>query len=323
MIVCPFDDLDLPDLVYTINYNKPVTNRHILYCAIPCQIKDKYEELDVISVRWQGLHKGETGGFFPSGMIIDFWLDGKRRHTKVYHSGVVHMSGVPSQDMAVKIATELGNILSAANEYINSTIGSRRFKKATDWLVDNSVGDEFECVNTFKLKNDTELGSMEFCKCVTENSIRWPTTVPDEYKSVLGHYKVLCDDLISNNNAAHTALVSRVDIFLDAQRCDDEYIISTVNLCNSVYRYKLGYPLDRYKFADVLANLQYDVHYPSSSIAEVIVSMTVDDVVVTFRFYPKGSVNLNSCVIKASKKAYEIIMADIAAHCDVFKLTAL
>lgn len=315
-----FNSLADPDLVYTINYTSTISNRHMIYCAIPCQIQDTYEDLDVISVRWRNLRKGKKGGFFPSGMIVDFWLDGKARHTKVNQTGAIQMTGVPSQAMAEKIANSLAVILGGANDYINSTVESKRFRRATDWLIDNSEGEQFDCINTFTLKADAELGNMEFCKIVVENRIQWPQDIPAEHADILEYFKVLCDDLLSNNNACHVALVSRIKMFTSGTKCNNTYVIDRIRLCNAVYRYNLGYFLDRYKFADCLAALQYDVHYPSSSITEVVVYMTIHNVIATFRFYPKGAVNLNCVNLKIAKQAYDIIMADIVCNRCMFEL---
>jgi hypothetical protein len=283
-------------------------------------VKDKYEDGDVMSVRWNGLYKGIQGGYFPSSMIVDFWLDGKRRYTRVNRTGSVQMCEVTSDKMVLKLVEQVSAILTNANRYVNSVIGSDDFKEATDWLIANSVGEQFECISTFKLKNDPNLGNMEFCKTAIENSIAWPDKVPRKYRHILNELKSVSSDLLCNNNACHLALVSRIKTLISAKPCLDTYVVDTIKMCNAMYMYHLGYIVNRYEFADVLEELGYDVHYPSISSSEVIVYVTIKEVKCTFFFYPKGSVGLSCTSIKRGRQAYNKLMPDVTLHRHRFEL---
>ena len=315
-----FEDLDSPNMVYTANFTAPIPNRHTIYCGIPCTVQSEYEDGDVVSVRWNGLYKGVKGGYFPNTMIIDFWLEGKCRYTRVNRTGSIQMCEVPNKEMALKLVANVAAILTNANRYVNNVVDSVEFKEATDWLIDNSVGEEFGCVSTFKLKNDPNLGKMEFCKIVPEKSIAWPEVIPRKYRRLLNEFKNVSDDLLCNNNACHLALVARVNTLITATPCDDVYIVDSIKVCNAMYMYHLGYVANRYEFADVLEELGYDVHYPSTSSSEVIVYLTIDDIKATFLFYPKGSVGLSCTVIKKARLAYNKLMTDVHANRHRFEL---
>lgn len=306
-----FDELPKLYMVYNVAFEEGIPNRHTIYCSIPCREKETYNEGDVMSVRWNGLYKGIKGKYFPNTMNIDFWLDGERRYTRVNRTGTVQICAVTSTELLDKIIKKLSEILTNADNYANSVAGNKEFKRATKWLLENTVGNEFECVTTFKLKRNPNLGNMEFCKYVTENKIAWPSTAPAKYKSIITKFKKVSTDILYNNNACHNSLVSRVDTLYNSEISTNSYTVSEIKLCNAVYRFPLGYVLNRYAFAECLLDLGYDVNYPSTSSSEVIVYVKIEDVKCTFFFYPKGSVTLNSGSIECARKAYDMLITDV------------
>lgn len=306
--------------VYVVKYNKEILNRSLLYCAMPCVRKQSYQEGDLCSVRWQNLCKGKPGGFFQSAMIVHIWLDGSEWHTKVNRSGAIHMTGVPSEEMARRIANKLSQILTSAAEYINWASSCPLFREAADWLIENSIGPMFPCVNTFALKNDADLGSMEFCEIKDEPSITWPASYPPKYTQILEHLRVLCDDVVRNTNAPHGALESRIRTFIDADPQQGGYVIAGVKFCNVVYRSNLGYRVNRYKLEAFLTKLGYDVHYPNIVAPYVTVYFSTEEGTAKVEFGGTGSVALSCTSNTMAERTYVELMSVMCSNCSVFAM---
>lgn len=300
--------------VYVVQYNKEVLDRSTIYCAIPCLLKDKYEDGEPCSVRWQKLCKGKPGGFFPSGMIVDMWLDGEAWHTKVYKSGAVHMTGIPDKETAIRLAKALGRILNNACEYINEMRKSQLFEEAVRWLIDNSIGPVFQCISMFSLPNNLDLGTMEFSKATQERSIAWPDNIPQKYKAIIDTMRVLCDDTLRNTNAPHCALVSRIETFLNANYQKGGYEVVSARLCNAIYNTNLGCHINRYELNNIFETIGYDTHFSNTTTSEVQVFVKIDDVVAKFYFYPGGAVRLSCTSEEVAKKAFVKVMEDVRAN---------
>lgn len=302
--------------VHVVSLDKHVLNRSLLYCAIPCVVKDTYKDGETCSIRWQGLCKGNKGGFFPSAMIVQMWHRGKEWHTKVNRTGAIHMTGIPNKETAIEITELIAQLLSNAAKYINSVSSCPTFAEAMEWLSANSTGPVFECVSTFTLRADKDLGSMEFCKVTPETSIKWPDVVPRKYSKVVGHMKILCDDLLRNTNAAHCALLSRIHMFIGADHQEEAYMVSGSRLCNSICRDNLGKPINRYELVDVLTNEGYDTYFPNSATSEVVVHMKVNGVSAKFRFDPCGAIGVHCADNDIADRVYATVMKVVNANID-------
>lgn len=306
--------LPQPGQVYIVQYNKEVLDRSVLYCAIPCIMKEKYDEMEPCSVRWQKLRKGKPGGFFPSAMIVHIWYKGKEWHTKVNKIGAIHMVGYPDKATAIDVAGILARILNDAGAYVNSVRESRSFREATQWLLSNSIGNNFQCVSTFTLPSNTDLGTMEFCKTTSEKSILWPESVPAKYKAILDKLRILCDDILSNTNASHCALVSRVDTLLKSSHQEGGYVVESSRLCNSIYNTNLGCRINRYELVNVLGTIGYNTHYSNMTTSEVQVFVNIDGVEAKFFFYPAGAVRLSCTSEEVAERAYFKVMKDVRSN---------
>jgi len=314
-----------------------------LYCAISCQLKEKYEEGEVHSVRWEGsgqkFTKGYPGGFFPNAMIIDLWMYQRNQHTKVFlKKGTIQLCGMPTKEAGEKIANRITEIINQASEYINklsTDIAYRQqFQEASSWLIDNSLGPEGDIIESFFLKNDSEFGNMKICKKVTVPLLKLPAinSVPEKFKDILKDLYDRCDDL-ECSIVPHKALIARINSLLSYSKMVDNYHVTNVGICSFIYDYNIGMMIDRYTMEQKMKSLGYDTYYPNDCSSYVLIHIisnlkfNVDELVrkdksglEKFKFYPFGAVRHTGPSIDLMRDSYTKIMNDLYKMRDQIKI---
>jgi hypothetical protein len=336
-----FDEIPASSVVMLGHTSTIIKNRAALYCAIPCYVKDRYNDGDVVSLRLDGFYKGKVGGYFPNALIFDIWYNGDTHHTKLFSTRNIQQCGMPSEEAGILIVKSIINIVNKANEYIvrlNQDKNYRHlFRQATRWLINNSLGPEISVIETFKLSKNNELGKMEFASYAQKATITWPrcpthplikstslAEIPLEYQDILYELIERCDDLVNNKEATHTALVDRISNLMSYQPFAEDYRFVKSTRSAIINRYDLGIHIDRYRLTELLIEMGYDAYFANGSSAHVSVDITSDlkfdenelsrddkSGAERYAFYPKGSVKHNGCTIDLMRDTYTRLMTDV------------
>ncbi len=322
----PFDQLTERQMVFVGIISSEVEYRNLLYCGIPCSLKTDYKNSDVVSVRMDGWVKGKPGGCFPNAMILDIYYNGDV-HTKIFSTNKIQFCNMPDKDTALKVINIVCDILTKANEYVCSIIKNLAlFEKFSCWLLKKSFGEEFKQPNTFQLKNDYDLGNMEFGEWSTENSINWPfvAEIPDEFIQVEESFREKCSDILSKTSIPHIVLSARINALISAKPSDKHYTVNSLKICSITQRFYLGVKLDRYRFATEMEKKGYDIYFPNTTSAKVFLYIKNTSQIDTNKmlrrdisgdekitFYPQGCVKHDGSDLDLMKKTYNNIMPDI------------
>lgn len=245
------------EIVYVASTNAGIPDRDLLFCAIPCMLKEKYSHGEVMSLRMDGLHKGIPGKHFPNSLIMDICHDGIKRHTKIFSTGNIQICGMPNETTFLDLVSVVYGILNDAEDYIAQHYGVN-----FDKLLSDSKGPEFMCINTFRLKGDKDLGTITLCKYVKETSIRWPDK---DVNQDVDNLKKRCDDLLVDSNSPHGALKARIDRLTSSKRKPRVYKLRNFKLCSVVLKYNLGYVINRYALVSNLEERGYTTYFANAT----------------------------------------------------------
>jgi hypothetical protein len=315
---------------YQILFMSKLKERYVdrlpIFCAIPCTIKDTYEEGDVLSVRWNGVVKGVKGKCFPNAMIIDLWFHGAKYHTKLFQNGKLQICNLKSYQEAWDLIKTVCTILRKATEYISYLkVHTRINALALRWLRDNSKGEAFEYLITSEQRKDPVYGNVRFCSRVTEYRIQWPEEIPDEYLDIVNDFKLRNSDL-SRDKVAYLALVARVkkiikfslEGVIDPDSEDNSFSIKNLKYVSCVTRYDLGFDINRYELNKLMIELGYDCYFSNQTSSKVRVKVPntqpFDKKLVhrsdtsgteLFVFNPRGTVTHNGYMESMMKKTFK------------------
>jgi hypothetical protein len=317
----PFKDIYSPQMVFVVKLNSPIKNRRELYCSLPCEIKDTYNDGDITSIRWMGLIKGKKGGFFPNAMMLDIYIDGKEEHTKIFENGKIQICNASSENKCIEIANKICHVLMEANYYLYNIIKKDTYRCFFDKLLEKSKGEQFLSINSLKLKFpknvDSEFGRMEFCKHIIENRIVWPDFSDESDALISADLKKRFSDILELD-VAYVALVSRINLFMSLPKIDEniEYSPTFAKKCCIIITFYFGFSPNMYELNSFFLSKGYDSHFPNICGSKLYLMRDQDKMT----FYPKGFVRFSGRNINSMEKTYKDIMQHLVLIKDKIKL---
>ena len=319
-------------IVFMSQLKESYVDRLPIFCSIPCEDKEKYQEGEIISLRWNNVFKGKKGGYFPNGMIIDIWFHGNKYHTKLFSTGILQMCNLKSIDEAMKLTTAICSVLRTAMEYVSYLKTNHEvIIPALRWLRKNSAGELFEYINTFEFQKDKVYGTVRFCKRVEVPSIQWPlpSDMPEAYAGIIEDFKTANSDL-NRKYIPHRALKQRVIKIVEFSREEDElpsekaFTVRSIKYSGCVRRYNLGFHINRYALNKLLEELGYNPVFPNRTGAKVTLTLinkrsfnkkqlhrankSGDETLI---FNPRGTVTHNGSIETLMDDTYEKVMYKI------------
>lgn len=279
---------------------------------VPVLLGTKYQEGDIISVRYRNMWKGRKGGFFPNALMIDVWTMGKERKVKYFASkalkGALQLCNMQSSRDALLLAGKICDVLNAAVTRAKQIICIPTFTAPLTWLYENSIGETYMQLVRFCLRKDELLGNMRFCTEVPLREFRMPYGVPEEHRVAIEIFFSLSTDLVPNDidsgdpddtestgtdpesaedeeeiimlstigKIPHKRLSGRIAVFLDpASYFSDCSFHTTGHALHAgiIQRFNLGGKINRHVLNRELLARGYDSYYVNKTGTSVMVHM--------------------------------------------------